>query len=179
MVITWFHSVLQVSPSVKTPHHSQLRLAEATHTVPCEVKLSPPGGSQLLSRDGLHSALLSPCASCPRAWPNPHNPIWSPEPAADLLRTAHATGPLFPTACIPSHQLEQPVGFILASVLLITCKILGNYSTTIDLSFPTCKMGRTIQTSGTTMTEDQLIPLGRAMKSQLLTFVECFGASHG
>ena len=123
-------------PICKNAPPFPVRLAEATHTVPCEMKLSPPGGSRLLSRDGLHSALLSPRASCPRAWPNPHNPIWSPEPAADLLRTAHATGPLFPTACIPSHQLEQPVGFILASVLLITCKILGNYSTTIDLRFP-------------------------------------------
>lgn len=67
-------------------------------------------------------------------------------------------------------------------MLLIACKILeilGNYSTTRDLSFSTYKMRITIQMSGTLTTEDQTILLGRDVKSQFSRFVERFGASRG
>lgn len=110
--------------------------------------------------------------ACPRARPHLHNQIWSPEPAADLFRTARAKDPLCLPARTSSLKRKTCWVYLDSSVLFIACKILGNDSTTRDLSFSTYKMRITIQMSGTLTTEDQMIPLGRDVKSQFSRFLK-------
>lgn len=129
-LVPWWPASL---PICKMPRHSQCPL--------CEWDRAAHPGWQPVCGWWVVMGHVQPTGQLPRGLVQPSGVwVWCLEPAVHLLKTAYRTGSSRLPACILSQKLEWPAGFFLASVLLIPCQILGNYSTTTDLSFLICKL---------------------------------------